>query len=195
MKPKADIGISLGYSESSRGFQIYNSRTKKIMETIHVKFNELTTMDSEHHSLEPETNRFLDNDSSDGETPIPTKEDLDNLFGLMFEDYFEKRPSKVSINSAAQTTLNNQDTPSSSSIIVEDNEAPPLVSSSEEQIFSNSTDDTNELSQEGKSVVFDRNTLLSPYHTSMFDEAESSITAEESSKMQVTTLVQPSTHV
>ncbi|GKA55011.1 retrovirus-related pol polyprotein from transposon TNT 1-94 [Tanacetum coccineum] len=53
MKPKADIGIFIGYSESSRGFQIYNRRTKKIMETIHVKFDELTTMASEHDSLEP----------------------------------------------------------------------------------------------------------------------------------------------
>ncbi|GKA05030.1 retrovirus-related pol polyprotein from transposon TNT 1-94 [Tanacetum coccineum] len=38
MKPKADIGIFIGYSESSRGIRIYNRRTKKIMETIHVKF-------------------------------------------------------------------------------------------------------------------------------------------------------------
>ncbi|GJZ61332.1 retrovirus-related pol polyprotein from transposon TNT 1-94 [Tanacetum coccineum] len=37
MKPKADIIIFVVYSESSRGFHIYNRRTKKIMETIHVK--------------------------------------------------------------------------------------------------------------------------------------------------------------
>ncbi|GKC44270.1 retrovirus-related pol polyprotein from transposon TNT 1-94 [Tanacetum coccineum] len=47
MKPKANIGIFIGYSESSRGFHIYNCRTKKIMETIHVKFDELTAMASE----------------------------------------------------------------------------------------------------------------------------------------------------
>ncbi|GKE03242.1 retrovirus-related pol polyprotein from transposon TNT 1-94 [Tanacetum coccineum] len=41
MKPKADIGVFIGYSETSRGFRIYNRRTKKIMETIHVKFDEL----------------------------------------------------------------------------------------------------------------------------------------------------------
>ncbi|GJY77393.1 retrovirus-related pol polyprotein from transposon TNT 1-94 [Tanacetum coccineum] len=48
MKPKADIGIFIGYSESSRGFRIYNHRTRKIMETIYVKFDELTTMASEY---------------------------------------------------------------------------------------------------------------------------------------------------
>ncbi|GJT30918.1 retrovirus-related pol polyprotein from transposon TNT 1-94 [Tanacetum coccineum] len=48
MKPKADIGIFIRYSETSKGFRIYNRRTKKIMETIHVKFDELTTMASKH---------------------------------------------------------------------------------------------------------------------------------------------------
>ncbi|GJU98689.1 hypothetical protein Tco_1327960 [Tanacetum coccineum] len=105
------------------------------------------------------------------DTPILTKEEINNLYGPMFEEYFEKRPSEVSINFAAQSTLNNQDTPSYS-VIVEDNEAPPLVSFFEEQIFLNPTDDSNELSKEDESAVFDENTLLSPYHTSMFDEAE-----------------------
>ncbi|GKB84451.1 retrovirus-related pol polyprotein from transposon TNT 1-94 [Tanacetum coccineum] len=41
MKLKADIGVFIGYSETSRGFRIYNRRTKRIMETIHVKFDEL----------------------------------------------------------------------------------------------------------------------------------------------------------
>ncbi|GJT68443.1 integrase, catalytic region, zinc finger, CCHC-type containing protein [Tanacetum coccineum] len=53
MKPKADIGIFIGYSETSRGFQIYNRRTKKIKETIRIKFDELTTVAFEHDSLEP----------------------------------------------------------------------------------------------------------------------------------------------
>ncbi|GKE59770.1 retrovirus-related pol polyprotein from transposon TNT 1-94 [Tanacetum coccineum] len=56
LKPKADIGIIIRYSEDSRGLQIYNCRTRKIMETIHVKFDELTTMASERNSLEPDSN-------------------------------------------------------------------------------------------------------------------------------------------
>ncbi|GJU95858.1 integrase, catalytic region, zinc finger, CCHC-type containing protein [Tanacetum coccineum] len=65
MKPKADIGIFVSYSESSRGFRIYNRRTKKIMETIHVKFDELTTMASECNNLEPEMYCTNFNDSSE----------------------------------------------------------------------------------------------------------------------------------
>ncbi|GJT56908.1 integrase, catalytic region, zinc finger, CCHC-type containing protein [Tanacetum coccineum] len=44
--------------------------------------------------------------------------------------------------------------------------------------------DANELSQKDESAVFDGNTLLSPYHTPMFDEAESSSTAKEPSELQ-----------
>ncbi|GJT82555.1 retrovirus-related pol polyprotein from transposon TNT 1-94 [Tanacetum coccineum] len=54
MKPKAYIGVFIGYSEISRGFRIYNRPTKRIMETIHVKFDELTAIASEHDCLEPE---------------------------------------------------------------------------------------------------------------------------------------------
>ncbi|GKG05215.1 hypothetical protein Tco_0325301, partial [Tanacetum coccineum] len=48
------------------------------METIHVKFDELTTMASEYNYLEPGTNCFQDNDSSAEDTYIPSKEDWDN---------------------------------------------------------------------------------------------------------------------
>ncbi|GKB95282.1 retrovirus-related pol polyprotein from transposon TNT 1-94 [Tanacetum coccineum] len=65
MKPKADIGVFIGYSETSRGFRIYNRRTKRIMETIHVKFDELTAMASEHDCLEPNLQRFNNPNSSD----------------------------------------------------------------------------------------------------------------------------------
>ncbi|GKA46543.1 hypothetical protein Tco_0739426 [Tanacetum coccineum] len=47
------------------------------METIHVKFDGLTTMASKHNCLEPETNRFNNDDSSAEFTSIPSKEDLD----------------------------------------------------------------------------------------------------------------------
>nr|GFA75909.1 integrase, catalytic region, zinc finger, CCHC-type, peptidase aspartic, catalytic [Tanacetum cinerariifolium] len=63
MKPKADIGIFIGYSETSRG-------------------------------LEPVSQRFIDDDSSAKSMNTPSKEDLDNLFGPMYEEYFEKISSE-----------------------------------------------------------------------------------------------------
>ncbi|GJY77913.1 retrovirus-related pol polyprotein from transposon TNT 1-94 [Tanacetum coccineum] len=96
------------------------------METIHVKFDELTAIASEHDCLEPELQRFNNQNSSDDLMNTPSKEDLDNLFGLMFEDYFEQKSSDTTINSAAQPTHDQEDSPSTSSIIVDTHEAPPV---------------------------------------------------------------------
>nr|GEW13300.1 hypothetical protein [Tanacetum cinerariifolium] len=84
--------------------------------------------------LEPETNRFNVEDSSSESNQTPSKEDLDNLFSPMYEEYFEKRFSEVSTSFAAPTTLHNDDPPSSSSIIIEETTTPPLVSFVQEQI-------------------------------------------------------------
>ncbi|GKA26061.1 retrovirus-related pol polyprotein from transposon TNT 1-94 [Tanacetum coccineum] len=143
MKLKADIGIFIGYSETSRGFRIYNHRTKKIMETIHVKFDELTTMATEHDNLEPVSQRFIHDDSSAESMNTPSKEDLDNLFGQMYEEYFEKRSSEMSISFAAQQVHNNEDSPSASLIIVEDHEVPPIVTTSDEQTSPISMNETD----------------------------------------------------
>ncbi|GJR76072.1 retrovirus-related pol polyprotein from transposon TNT 1-94 [Tanacetum coccineum] len=44
---KADIGIFIGYAPKKKAYLIYNRRTRKIIETINVDFDELTAMDSE----------------------------------------------------------------------------------------------------------------------------------------------------
>ncbi|GJS22199.1 retrovirus-related pol polyprotein from transposon TNT 1-94 [Tanacetum coccineum] len=50
---KADIGIFVGYAPVKKAFRIYNKRTHKIIETIHVTFDELTAMASEQFSSGP----------------------------------------------------------------------------------------------------------------------------------------------
>ncbi|GJV42739.1 retrovirus-related pol polyprotein from transposon TNT 1-94 [Tanacetum coccineum] len=50
LQPKADIGIFIGYAPTKKAFQIYNRRTRRIIKTIHVDFDELTKMASEHSS-------------------------------------------------------------------------------------------------------------------------------------------------
>nr|GEZ42890.1 hypothetical protein [Tanacetum cinerariifolium] len=52
LQPKADIGIFIGYAPSKKAFQIYNRRTRRIVETIHVDFNELTAMASEQRKIQ-----------------------------------------------------------------------------------------------------------------------------------------------
>ncbi|GJV65117.1 hypothetical protein Tco_1475945 [Tanacetum coccineum] len=146
------------------------------METIHVKFDELTAMASEHDNLEPIFQRFINNDSSTESMNIPPKEDLDNLFKLMYEEYFEKRSSEMPINSVAQQVHNHEDLHSTSSIIVEEHEAPPIVTTSEEQTSLISLNEADEFNQED-SADFDGNTVFVPYDAPNFEEAESSTTA------------------
>nr|GEX94196.1 integrase, catalytic region, zinc finger, CCHC-type, peptidase aspartic, catalytic [Tanacetum cinerariifolium] len=47
LQPKVDIGIFIGYAPAKKAFRIYNRRTRQIVETIHVEFDELTAMASE----------------------------------------------------------------------------------------------------------------------------------------------------
>ncbi|GJY81680.1 retrovirus-related pol polyprotein from transposon TNT 1-94 [Tanacetum coccineum] len=42
LQPTADIRIFVGYAPSRKGYRIYNKRTRRIMETIHVQFDERT---------------------------------------------------------------------------------------------------------------------------------------------------------
>ncbi|GJV67811.1 retrovirus-related pol polyprotein from transposon TNT 1-94 [Tanacetum coccineum] len=194
MKPKADIRVFIGYSKTSRGFRIYNRRTKKIMETIHVKFDELTAMASEHDCLEPELQRFINHNSSAETMNTPSKEDLDNLFGPMYEEYFEKKFSNTPINSAVQPTQIHEDPPSTSSIIVDEHEAPPIVTTSDEQTSPISLTEADEFNQED-SADFDGNSQFVSYNPPSHEEIESSITALEPSNVQNFHQVQPSTHI
>nr|GFC22385.1 retrovirus-related Pol polyprotein from transposon TNT 1-94 [Tanacetum cinerariifolium] len=41
LQPTTDIGIFVGYAPTRKGYQIYNKRTRRIMENIHIQFNEL----------------------------------------------------------------------------------------------------------------------------------------------------------
>ncbi|GJU60391.1 retrovirus-related pol polyprotein from transposon TNT 1-94 [Tanacetum coccineum] len=118
------------------------------MKTIHVKFDELTTMASEQNCLEHNTNFFNFEDSSTESNQTPSKEDLDDLFGPLYEEYHETRQPEVSTNSASPTTLNNKDIPSTSTTIIDDNDAPQIVSTSEEPTSPISNDLADESIQE-----------------------------------------------
>nr|GEX19774.1 retrovirus-related Pol polyprotein from transposon TNT 1-94 [Tanacetum cinerariifolium] len=50
---KGDIGFFIGYSANSCAYRVYNRRTKKIMETMNVSFDELSAIDFEQRSSKP----------------------------------------------------------------------------------------------------------------------------------------------
>nr|GFD07376.1 retrovirus-related Pol polyprotein from transposon TNT 1-94 [Tanacetum cinerariifolium] len=59
LQPKADIRIFIGYAPTKKAFCIYNWRTRRIVETIHVDFDELTAMASEQSSSGPVLNDMI----------------------------------------------------------------------------------------------------------------------------------------
>ncbi|GKC70770.1 hypothetical protein Tco_1116653, partial [Tanacetum coccineum] len=78
----------------------------------------------------------------------PSKEDLDNLFGPMYDEYFEKKSCKMPTNSTEQQDHNHEDSPSTSLIVIEEHEAPPIVSSSDKQTAPISLTKADEFFQE-----------------------------------------------
>nr|GEW25704.1 hypothetical protein [Tanacetum cinerariifolium] len=104
LQPKADIGIFIGYAPTKKSFRIYNRRTKRIVETIHVDFDELTAMASEQSSSGPALNDMtpgtislglVRTSSSSTSYVPPSRNDRDLLFQPMFDELLNPPPSVV----------------------------------------------------------------------------------------------------
>ncbi|GJT45513.1 hypothetical protein Tco_0954228 [Tanacetum coccineum] len=145
MKPKQTLGVFMVIRNIKKRFRIIIVATKKDLEPLNVKFDELTAMASEHHCLEPELQRFINHNSSAEEINTPSKEDLDNLFGPMFEEYFEETFSYTPINFAAQLTQIHEYSPSTCSIIVDEHEAPPIATTSNELLSISALTEADEI--------------------------------------------------
>ncbi|GKE14781.1 retrovirus-related pol polyprotein from transposon TNT 1-94 [Tanacetum coccineum] len=134
-----------------------------IMETIHVKFDELTAMASEHDCLELELQRFNNHNSSAEPMNTPSKEDLDNLFSPMFKEYYEQKSSDTPIYFAAQPSQVHEDSPSTSLIIVDTHEAAPFVTTSDKQTSPISLTEADEFNQED-TADFDEPSNVQNFH-------------------------------
>nr|GFB46851.1 integrase, catalytic region, zinc finger, CCHC-type, peptidase aspartic, catalytic [Tanacetum cinerariifolium] len=104
LQPKADIKIFIGYAPTKKAFRIYNRRTRRIVETIHVDFDELTAMASEQRSSRPVLNEMTPGTIRSGLVPTtspftsyvpPSRNDWDLLFQPMFDELLNPPPSVV----------------------------------------------------------------------------------------------------
>nr|GFC22190.1 retrovirus-related Pol polyprotein from transposon TNT 1-94 [Tanacetum cinerariifolium] len=99
LQPTADTGIFVGYAPSRKGYRIYNKRTRRIMETIHIQFDELTEpMVPVHLSTRPAPIFLTPGQISSGLVPNPvlatpyappTNKELEILFQPMFDEYLD----------------------------------------------------------------------------------------------------------
>nr|GEY34628.1 hypothetical protein [Tanacetum cinerariifolium] len=109
-------------------------------------------------------------------------EDVVLKMGQSTKEYFEKRSSDTSINSAAQQVHNHEDSPLTSSVVVKEHEAHPIVITSEEQTSLIPLNEANKSNQED-SADFDGTTVFVPYDVLNFEKAELSATALDQSNM------------
>nr|GEZ02080.1 hypothetical protein [Tanacetum cinerariifolium] len=115
LQPKADIGIFIGYAPTKKAFRIYNRRTRKIMETIHVDFDELTAMASEKHSSGSALNKMTSGTISSGLVPKTSPSTVVNQVPEAIAPIVEVIPpvNADSTGSPSSTTVE-QDAPSTS---------------------------------------------------------------------------------
>ncbi|GJT60489.1 retrovirus-related pol polyprotein from transposon TNT 1-94 [Tanacetum coccineum] len=88
LKPKADIGIFVGYALVKKAFRIYNKRTRMIIETIHVDFDVLIAMASEQFSSGPEPKLLTPGKKKKRKKIDKTKENKKHQFRIRAKHYF-----------------------------------------------------------------------------------------------------------
>ncbi|GJX66535.1 retrovirus-related pol polyprotein from transposon TNT 1-94 [Tanacetum coccineum] len=95
LQAKADIGIFIGYAPKKKAYRIYNRRTRKINETVHVDIDELAAMASEQSSLEPALHEMTPTTPTSIASLVPVEED----------------PTHVESTSSPSSTIVDQDVP------------------------------------------------------------------------------------
>ncbi|GKE24060.1 integrase, catalytic region, zinc finger, CCHC-type containing protein, partial [Tanacetum coccineum] len=120
MKEKGDACIFVGYSTQSKAYRVFNKRTRMIVETIHVNFDELPQMASDHVSSDPGpqcSTTVLEQDSlspgpqSQENVPqvaetVTTSNELELLYSPMFSELLNGTSPVVSKSSAVHAADN-----------------------------------------------------------------------------------------
>nr|GEX96253.1 hypothetical protein [Tanacetum cinerariifolium] len=104
MTEKGDLCILVGYSTQSKGYRIYNKRTRMIVESIHIRFDEIkevskTSVANDTLGLVPQRQKASDYDnsnpvhqrqdvSSSADAHVPSKQELDLLFVPLYDEFF-----------------------------------------------------------------------------------------------------------
>nr|GEZ18861.1 retrovirus-related Pol polyprotein from transposon TNT 1-94 [Tanacetum cinerariifolium] len=177
---KGDIGFFIGYSADSCAYRIYNRRTKKIMETMNVSFDELSAMAFKQRSSKPGLQSMTSGQISSGlnlnyalstiTTQHPTEGELDLLFEAMYDDYIGGPPSAT-----ARTVLPAQEPQvrqtSATSTTIADTAPNPTNSSSHATNIPITSQDVDELNS---NAMVDGNMFVNRFANSSTSAAESS---------------------
>nr|GEX17917.1 hypothetical protein [Tanacetum cinerariifolium] len=125
IKEKGDQCILVGYSTQSKGYRIYNKRTRMIVESIHIRFDEIkevseTSVANNASGLVPQQQKASDYDNPDPvpqiqdvyssiDADVPSQQELDMLFGPLYDEFFNagSNPSTHIQSTSAPSTHTN----------------------------------------------------------------------------------------
>nr|GEX70254.1 retrovirus-related Pol polyprotein from transposon TNT 1-94 [Tanacetum cinerariifolium] len=123
MKEKGDPCILVGYSTQSKGYRVYDKRTRLIVESTHLRFDEIkemtkTSVDNNTSGLIPQRQKASDYDNSglapqlqhvspSADTKVSSQQKLDILFGPLYNEFFTAEPTTPT-NVNAEENKNNQ---------------------------------------------------------------------------------------
>ncbi|GJT09427.1 retrovirus-related pol polyprotein from transposon TNT 1-94 [Tanacetum coccineum] len=132
MKEKGDPCILVGYSSQSKGYRVYNKRTRLIVESINLRFDEIkemstTSVANDTLGLIPQRQKASDYDNPDPapelqnvspsvDTTFPSQQELDLLFGPLYDEFFNAGTSRVIKSSSPTDNSDPQDTHPSTNI-------------------------------------------------------------------------------
>ncbi|KAI3729562.1 hypothetical protein L6452_18223 [Arctium lappa] len=106
--PKAGEGVFIGYSQHAKAYRVYNKRTKTVVESVNVTFDEAADMSSEHLSSEPALTGVLASgqfrsdatqlsvNPNQASTSRAHLSDLDLLFEFFYYDLFNVKSNTTS---------------------------------------------------------------------------------------------------
>ncbi|GJW80465.1 putative ribonuclease H-like domain-containing protein [Tanacetum coccineum] len=193
---KGDIGFFIGYSADSCAYRVYNRRTKKIMETMNVTFDELSAMAFDQSSSKPGPQSMTSGQISSGldltyapstiTTQKPTEGELDLLFEAMYDDYIGGHQSSAPRTAPAALAPQVLQTPTATTTTA-DTTPTPTNSSSQATNFPITSQDVDEfetqqhvqhqpatIADNVPNAMFDENTFVNPFATPSTSDAESS---------------------
>nr|GFB72266.1 integrase, catalytic region, zinc finger, CCHC-type, peptidase aspartic, catalytic [Tanacetum cinerariifolium]GFB73075.1 integrase, catalytic region, zinc finger, CCHC-type, peptidase aspartic, catalytic [Tanacetum cinerariifolium] len=104
MKEKEDQCILVGYSTQSKGYRVYNKRTRMIVESLYIRFDEIKEVSkmsvaNNTSGLVPQRHKVSDYDNPDpvpqrqdvyslADADVPSQQELDMLFGPLYDKFF-----------------------------------------------------------------------------------------------------------
>nr|GFA97927.1 uncharacterized mitochondrial protein AtMg00810-like [Tanacetum cinerariifolium] len=197
---KGYIGFFIRYSADSCAYRVYNRRTKKIMETMNVSFDELSAMAFEQRSSKPGLNSMTSGHISSGldltyapstiTTQQPSEGKLDLLFGAMYDDYIGGQPS------ATTRTVPPGQKPqvrqsSTASTTITDTAPIPTNSSSHATNVLITSQDVDELNP---NAMVDGNTFVNPFANPSTSAATTSLSQQNVDPSNIHTFYQPYPH-